>query len=63
MVVNDAWLLTNLKISASAIKGIGGKTITIAGTGKLALPLRSDDGNLDLISELDTVWSLPVHII
>ena len=65
IVVNDARLLTNLKISSSAIKGIGGKTINIAATGKLALPLRSDDGTLDLVSDLDAVLvpSCPYNLI
>ena len=65
IVVTEVGILTNLKISKSKIKGMGGKGIKIAGTGKLVLPLKSDSGDLDVISNLDAVFvpSCPYNLI
>ena len=53
--VNNADFLTNLKISSSKIKGVGGKGFQIAGTGKLILHIKSDFSETENLSNLDAV--------
>ena len=55
MVVKNADMLTDLKISSSKIKDVSGKGVQITGTGKLVLPLKSDYGDINIIHNLDTV--------
>ena len=65
IIVNDAKYLHKLVPTSDKIKGIGGKCIRIAGTGILTLPLRSDNGNLDMVSNLQAVYvpSCPYNLI
>ena len=65
IIVNDARHLQNLVATSDKIKGIGGKCVRIAGVGTLSLPLRSDDGNTDIISGLNAVYvpSSPYNLI
>ena len=65
IIVNDARYLRNLVPTSDKIKGIGGKCIRIAGTGILKLPLRSDNGHLDMVSNLQAVYvpSCPYNLI
>ena len=65
IIVNDARHLQNLVATSDKIKGIGGKCVRIAGVGTLSLSLRSDDGNIDVISGLNAVYvpSSPYNLI
>ena len=65
IIVNDANHITDLVPTSNKIKGIGGNSVRIAGTGKLFLPLKSDDGTVTIISNLDAVYvpSSPYNLI
>lgn len=65
IVVNDARLLTNLKITKAKIKGIGGKSIGISGIGQIKLSLRSNSGQVDTVKDLEAVFvpSCPYNLI
>ena len=65
IIVNNARHLRNLVATSDKIKGIGGKCVRIAGVGTLSLPLRSDDGNIDVILGLNEVYvpSSPYNLI
>ena len=65
VIVNDARHLHNLVPASDKIKGIGGKCVRIAGIRNLILPLKSDNGTLDVVSNLHTlcVPSSPYNII
>ena len=55
VIVNDATLLKDIKISPSRVKEIGGTKVRISGTGKLTLLLKSDDGQLNLLPNVNAV--------
>ena len=63
--MNDAQLLHNLIATSNKIKGIRGKCVRIAGVGKLSLPLRSNNGDIDIITDLDAVYvpSSPYNLV
>jgi hypothetical protein len=45
VIVNDVTLLTNFHSSTGGVKGIGGLTIALKGSGRCAVPLHFDDGS------------------
>ena len=65
IIVNDAKLLQNLQTSTAKVKGIEGKCVRIAGTGTISLPLRSDDGHINMVPNLHAVYvpSCPYNLI
>ena len=56
IIVNDAKLIIDLIPTTDKIKGIGSNCVRIVGTGKLRLPLKSDDGEINIVSKLDAVY-------
>ena len=46
--------MTNIKITKGSIQGIGGKGVTMTGSGHHELTLQSDDGHFDTIPSLPT---------
>ena len=65
VILNNCSLVNNLKTTCAKIKGIGGNTIQISGTGDRSLGLKSDDGNYDVITGLPVVLvpSCPCNLI
>ena len=65
IIVNNANYITELVPTTNKIKGIGGNCVRIAGTGKLCLPLKSDDGTVTIIPDIDAVYvpSSPCNLI
>ena len=65
IIVNNATYLHKLVPTSDKIKCSGGKCVRIAGTGILTLPLQSDKGNLDILSNLQAVYvpSYPYNLI
>ena len=56
IIVNDSSLLKSITITSSTVKYIGGTAvIIITGTCQLSLPLKSDDGKLDHVSNLHAI--------
>ena len=56
IIVNDVKHLKGLIPSNDKVKGIGGSCVRIAGSGKLSLPLKSDDGKTTIIRKLNAVY-------
>ena len=65
IIVNDAKLLKTLTPTSDKIRGIRGKCIRIAGTGTLDLPLKSNNGDVDKITDLPAVYvpSCPYNLL
>ena len=65
IVINDARLLHNLIHASEKIKGITGKCMCIAGTGKIMLPLKSENGTINVVKDLDATFvpSFPYNLI
>lgn len=55
-IVNDATLFRTFEKQNGHVKGIGGKTVPLIGTGTIRLPLKSDDGAIDSILIKDAVY-------
>ena len=57
--------MTNIKITKGSIQGIGGKGVTMTGSGHHELTLQSDDGHFDTIPSLPAVCvpSSPYNLI
>ena len=69
-IVNDASLMTNLRLTKATIKGIGGVATTIKGIGSITIQLESDDGRPDSVTIHDAVYVpsspynlLPQHLL
>ena len=54
--MNDAKLITNLRLTKSTIKGIGGNPTIIQGIGSITVKLETDDGRYDTIEVHDAVY-------
>ena len=65
IIVNDARLLHDLRPTSDKIKGVGGRCVRIAGTGRLILPLKTSNNKLNLVSDLHAVYvpSCPYNLI
>ena len=55
IIVNDASLLNNLRVTTDKIKGIGGSPVQVTGGEKSNLTLQSDGGQVSQINNLDAV--------
>jgi hypothetical protein len=55
-IVNDATLFRSFNKQDGLVKGIGGKSVPLIGTGTIKLPLKSDDGAVNLITITDAVY-------
>ena len=65
VILNEFHTMTNIQIVKGSIKGIGGKGVTMSGSGKHTLTLQSDDGHYDTIPRLPAVCvpSSPYNLI
>ena len=64
-ILNEFHSMTNIKIVKGSIKGIGGKGVTMSGSGDHELTLQSDDGHFETIPGLPAVCvpSSPYNLI
>ena len=56
IVLKDASMMTGLKVTFAKIKGIGDKGGQISGTVKISLPLKPDNGDVDIIIHLNSFY-------
>ena len=64
-IVNDAKMMTNIRMCKATIKGIGGEATVIKGIGTIIIKLESDDGRCDNITIHDAVYvpSSPYNLL
>jgi hypothetical protein len=55
-IINDATLFRSFTKQDGLVKGIGGKSVPLIGTGTIKLPLKADDGSVDSIVIDDAVY-------
>ena len=55
-IINDATLFHTFVKQSGRVKGIGGKTVPLVGTGTIRLPLKSNSGIVDTITITDAMY-------
>jgi hypothetical protein len=55
-IVNNATLFRSFNKQDGLVKGIGGKSVPLIGTGTIKLPLKSEDGAINSITIKDAVY-------
>ena len=56
IILNDVHYITYIVSTSNKIKGIGGNCVRVVGTGKLRLPLKSDNCRTSIVSNLDSIY-------